>query len=86
MEVAVTSYALVSTLLILRLVFRLLSISERVWTGEVVFGVTDAMLAPLILVPGSDRPVLSRFTLAELTAVSLLLLVPMALFAVSRKD
>lgn len=85
MEVAVTTYALVGTLIILRLVLILLGVSNRVWTGEVVFSVTDAMLAPLVLVPGGNRLVVAQLTLADLTAVSLLALVPMALFAISRK-
>ncbi|MBA2521243.1 MAG: hypothetical protein H0V24_16415 [Chloroflexia bacterium] len=73
--------ALAGAFILLRLVFKLLSVPGRVWTGGLVYWITDPLLWPLTLFPASDRAFLGEATLKEVTAVALILMVPLVLAA-----
>lgn len=81
LELMLSAIALAGGLVVLRLVFKLLSVPNRVWTGSVVYSVTDRLVWPLTLLPGSDRAVLAEASLTEVTAVAIFLMLPL-LFAV----
>lgn len=75
-ELALNAYALVAALLLLRFLLLAIEISPRVWTGSTIYGLTDRLLLPLRLLPGDDRRLIGEATIADLTAVALLLVVP----------
>lgn len=79
LEVMLSALALAGGLVLLRLVFKLLRVPSRVWTGSLVYSVTDRLVWPLTLLPGSDRAVLVDASLADVTAVAILLLLPLLL-------
>lgn len=82
MEMLLTALAIVAALLSLRLLFRLLSVPTRVWSGEVLYALTDPLVAPLAMIPGGGRPVVGQASLADITAVALVMAIP--LFVLSR--
>ncbi len=84
LEVMLSVLALAGGFLILRLVFKLLSIPARVWSGGLVYSVTDRLVWPLTLLPGSSRPVLADATLGEFTAVAIVMMLPLAIAARGR--
>ena len=84
MEIAVAAYAFLGTLLILRAVLLVLGVRERDWAGTMVFGVTDRVLAPVASLPGAGRTLAGQLTLADITAVLVAALLPLALLAASK--
>lgn len=84
LEVALTVYALIGAALIVRLALRLLNVPARVWAGESVYAVTDPLLWPLQRLPGGDRGLLGAATLADVTGVAIVALVPLALIVRDR--
>jgi hypothetical protein len=81
LELVLSAVALAGAFVVLRLVFKVLSVSERVWTGGLVYTVSDRLVWPLTLLPGSRRAVWGEATLAELTAVAIAVMLPL-LFAI----
>ncbi len=84
LEVALTVYALVGAALVLRLVFQVIGVDDRVWAGAAVYNLTDRLVWPLTLLPGADRPLLGDAALPDLTAVVAVALVPVAFLARDR--
>ena len=84
MELFLWLYAVASALLLFRLVLKLLSVSDRVWTARVVYGASDLLVWPLTLLPGADRTLVSAAGLADFTAVAILCLIPLT-FSLGRK-
>ena len=82
LEVALTSYALVAALLLVRLLFLLLRVHSRIWSADGIYTVTDPIVWPLTLLPGANRTLVGFAALPDLTAVALVAVVP--LLAVAR--
>ncbi len=80
-ELLLNAYAVIAALLIVRCLLKIEEISSRVWAGSTIYGATGPLLLPLNLLPGAERPLLGDATLADLTAIFLLLLVPLWLVA-----
>ncbi len=81
LELFLNGYAIVAALLIARCLMKIEKISPRVWAGSTVYRVTDPMLAPLNLLPGAERQIIGGATLADVTVLVLLFLVPLWLIA-----
>ena len=79
LEVMLSALAFAGGLVVLRLVFKLLRVPRRVWTGSLVYSVTDRLVWPLTLLPGSDRAVLADASLVDVTAVAIFLMLPLLL-------
>ena len=86
LELALNAFAAVGALLVARALLRVLEVSPTVWSGRTIYGVTDRMVWPLTILPGADRQLAGAATLADITAVALLLLVPLWLAARSRRQ
>jgi hypothetical protein len=76
LDAGLTMLAIVAALLLLRLLFRLIAIPGRVWSGETLYAITDPLVLPLALLPGGDRVMFGSATLADMTAAALILIVP----------
>ncbi len=81
LELMLSALSLAGAFVILRLVFKLLSIPGRVWTSSLVYAVTDRLVWPLTLLPGSSRTIWAEASLTEFTAVAIFLMLWL-LFAV----
>jgi len=77
LELFLNAYAGVAALLIARCLMKIETISPRVWTGRTVYRLTDPLLTPLNLLPGADHRLIGGATLADLTALFLLLVIPL---------
>lgn len=81
LELVLSAVALGGAFVILRLVLKVLGISDRVWSGSLVYALSDWVVWPLAQLPGSRRAVWGDATLSELTATVLVVTMPL-LFAV----
>jgi len=81
LELALLTYAVVATLVILRLILLAIGVDHRLWIGDFVFQFTDPAIMALKLLPGADRPLLRNLTLPDLTLAALVALFPLALLA-----
>lgn len=84
LEVALTAYALVGAALVVRLALLVLQIPDRVWIGETVYAVTAPLVWPLTRLPGGATRLVGSATLADITALALVALVPVVLLARDR--
>jgi len=79
LEVALAAYSLIAALMLLRLLFKLSCVSAFVWSGQVVYRLTDPLLFPFAAVQVAQRPLLGAATLADLTGIGLVSLIPIIL-------
>ena len=84
-ELLLTAYAIVSSVIILRTLLVVLSISDRVWLGSFIYGLTRPVTKVLDGIPGADRAVIHGLTLADLTFLAPVLLFPLGLFAIGAR-
>ncbi len=66
LELALTSYAAIVTLVLIRLLLLAVGVDDRLWVGEFVFQFTDPAVRVLQFLPGSDRTLFGKVTLPEL--------------------
>lgn len=79
LEVGLVVYAALSSLLLIRVALRLIGIGDLTWTGQIVFSITDPLLAPLGLFAAASRPLAGEATLGDLTALGIIALIPLTL-------
>lgn len=79
LELILNGYAVVGALLIFRSLFKALDVSKDRWVGAAIYRVTDLIALPLTKLPGSDKELVGRLTLADATLLALVVLFPLAL-------
>jgi hypothetical protein len=84
LEVGLVIYAMGGAVLLVRLVLLLLGVDDRIWVGATIYRLTDSLVWLLTLLPGANRELLGRASLADLTAVAALVLVPLVVLARDR--
>ncbi len=84
-ELLLTAYALVSSVIILRTLLVVLGITDRVWLGNFIFGLTHPVIKILDAIPGADRTLMLGLSLADLTFLAPVLLFPLGLFAIGAR-
>lgn len=85
-ELALNVFAAAGALLVVRLLLLILDVSARVWAGMTVYRITNPMVRPIEFIPGAQRHVIGAASLADVTAIAILLMVPLWLIARSRGD
>jgi hypothetical protein len=80
-EILLVLYALLATIVLIRTVLVLLGISDRVWVGSFVYGLTAPLTDALAVVPGFTRELLGPLTMVELILLGLVVLFPLGLVA-----
>jgi hypothetical protein len=80
-ELLLTVFAAVATIIVLRTLLVVLNVSERIWIGEFVFGLTRPVTDLLDFLPGSQRIVYGRLNVVDVTLLALLVLFPLGLVA-----
>lgn len=85
LNLALLVYAGAAALVIVRLILLALAIDHRLWIGATMLRYTDPFVDLLARLPGGDRALLSDVTLADLTLVGLLTLVPIGIIARGRR-
>lgn len=82
-EILLVLYAIVATIVLIRTVLVLLRISDRVWVGSFIYGLTAPLTEALAVVPGFSRELLGPLTMVELIMLGLVVLFPLGLVAMS---
>lgn len=80
LEIVLNLYALVGAAVLIRSVLLSLDVSDRVWIGRTVYGLTDLLVLPLKILPGADRVVVGALTLADATVLAGVVLMPLGLY------
>ncbi|MDQ4099046.1 MAG: hypothetical protein M3121_00930 [Chloroflexota bacterium] len=83
-ELLLNAFAAVAVVIVMRLILVLLDISDRIWIGALVYGLTDPVVDLLARIPGATRPIVAELTLAEMTLASVLILFPLGIMATAR--
>lgn len=81
MEILLVLYAVLATIVLIRTVLVLLGISDRVWVGSFIYGLTAPLTDSLAVVPGFSRELLGPLTMVELILLGLVVLFPLGLVA-----
>jgi len=72
-------YAAAGALFVSRAVLKSLEISERYWVGRQIFRLTDPFAQILAIVPGASRTFVGALSLADLTLVLGVVLLPLGI-------
>lgn len=83
MEVLLVIYAVLATIVLIRTVLVLIGITDRIWIGSFIFGITAPVTDVLALVPGFTRELLGPLTMIELILLGLVVLFPLGLISTS---
>lgn len=81
MELALHAYAVFAAFVTLRSTLRALGVGRQVWIGDLLYGLTDPVVRPLLFLPGASVTVFGRLTLADATLLATIVLVPIGLLA-----
>lgn len=86
-ELLLTVFAAVASIIILRTLLVVLNVSERIWIGQFVFGLTRPVTEILDVLPGSQHIVYGRLNVVDATLLALLALFLLGLVATGgRRD
>lgn len=85
LEVLLVLYAIVATVVIARTVLILLSVSDRIWIGRLIYGMTSLFTEPLSTVPGFSVQLVGPLTMVDLLLLGLVALFPLGLLATSKR-
>jgi hypothetical protein len=81
-EIGLWAYALVSALIIARILILAFNVEGNVWVVEFIEGLTSIFVWPLQRIPGGDTRIAGELTLTDVTLLSFVLLVPLFLIAI----
>lgn len=73
-ELLLTVFAMVAAIILLRTLLVILDVSERIWMGQFVFGLTRPVTDILDFLPGSQRMVYGRLNVVDVTLLGILVL------------
>lgn len=85
-ELLLTGFALVGSIIVLRTVLVVLDISDRVWIGEFIYGLTSPITRVLAFLPGADWEIYRNLTTVDLTLLAFLLLFLLGVLATGRSN
>jgi uncharacterized protein YggT (Ycf19 family) len=83
-ELLLNSFAVVGSVILLRTVLVVLSITDRVWIGEFVFGLTDPVTDVFEFLPGAGRELLWNLTIIDFTLLGFVVLFLLGVVAAGR--
>ncbi len=84
-EIVMVLYAIATTIVVARTVLILLHISDRVWIGRVIYGLTSMITDPMSMLPGFSVELVGPLTMVDLLFLGLIALFPLGLVATSKR-
>ncbi len=66
-ELLLITFAAVGSIILLRTVLVVLDVSDRIWIGQFVYGLTDPVTRLLGFVPGATHTIYGHLTVIDLT-------------------
>jgi hypothetical protein len=86
MELLLTAYAAVSAIILLRTVLAAMDVTDRIWIGSFIFGITDHVTRYLDRLPGASMEILFNLSVSDLTLLAPVVLFPLGLIATGGRD
>jgi hypothetical protein len=83
-ELLLTCFALVGSVILLRTVLVALDVSDRVWIGSFIYGLTAPVTTVLEYLPGAHRELLGNLTIVDLTLLGSMALFMLGVLATGR--
>lgn len=83
-EILLNIYTILAVLVIARVVLLASGVVPQLPLSSRLYGLTDPLVRPFGVLPGSDRMILGDVTLPDATILALLLLLPLAALTRSR--
>jgi hypothetical protein len=80
-ELLLTAFAVVGSIIVLRTVLVILDVSDRVWIGQFIFGMTRPVTEMLAFVPGATFQVYGNLTVIDVTLLGGLFLFLLGIIA-----
>lgn len=84
-ELLLTFFSVIGSVIILRTVLVVLDVSDRVWIGEFVYGLTAPVTRVLDFLPGSGRQLYGNLTTVDVTLLAALCLFLLGVVATGRQ-
>jgi len=84
-ELLLTSFALVGSIIVLRTMLVVLDISDRIWIGEFIYGLTSPVTQMLDFLPGAGREIYRNLTTVDVTLLAFLCLFLLGVIATGRR-
>jgi len=84
-EIGLWAYAVISALIVARIIILAFNVEGNVWVVEFIDGLTGLFVWPLQRLPGGDSRVAGELTLSDLTLVAFVLVVPLFLIAIGNR-
>lgn len=81
MVVMLHIYAAIAAVIVLRTVLVALRVTESIWMGRFVYGMTSRVTDIMELLPGATRQVVGPFTMIDISFIGLVLLFPLGVVA-----
>lgn len=85
-ELLMLAYSLIAAAIVFRTVLVALGISDRVWLGKFIYGLSSPITNVLATFPGAARIVFGRLTLLDVTLLTLVVLFPLGVSATGDRD
>jgi uncharacterized protein YggT (Ycf19 family) len=83
-ELLLTFFALVSSVILLRTLLVMLGVTERVWIGRFIYGLTNPVTNVIGRLPGANRELWQHLTTVDFTLLALILLFMLGIIASGR--
>ncbi len=80
-EIGLWAYAVISALIIARVLILAFNVQGNVWVVEFIDSLTRIFIWPLKRLPGGDALVVGELTLADFTLLAFVVIVPLLLIA-----
>lgn len=84
LEVLLVLYATMATIVLIRTVLVVLHVSDRVWVGSFIYGLTSPVTDALAVVPGFSRALLGPLTMVDFILLAFVVLFPLGIVATGR--
>ncbi|MGC4105021.1 MAG: hypothetical protein QM753_01545 [Thermomicrobiales bacterium] len=86
MELILTVYAAVAAIILLRTVLAAMEVTDRIWIGAFVYGITNPVTALLDRLPGASSVIAFNLTVSDLTLLAPVVLFPLGLIATGGRN
>jgi hypothetical protein len=81
LELLLNVYAIVGALVLLRTLLLTIGVDDQLWLGSTIYRLSDPIIKPLTLLPGSTLVVFHSLTVADLTLLAGVVLFPLGIYA-----
>jgi hypothetical protein len=81
LELLLNVYAVVGALVLLRTLLLTIGVDDQLWLGSTIYRLSDPIVKPLTLLPGSNVTLFQSLTIADLTLMAGVVLFPLGIYA-----